>query len=216
MGFVWIAFCIALSALLMRLPTRGLRFAAVALLVGVNLAQFSGRLFADTEPPLDRVAADLWAHDSHNPKGDPTTEVHINDARVDGPGHPGYGTLSGQQGKYYLGLARGYWIHPSLWKRGDGSADFDVPSMRGGGGRGRGRGGVLDYDMIAADARRSPATKRIIVWEKYFDEPPPKTDYLGGLLGAGWKRVSEEDYNVRFHWTWADLYVYRRSEYVRQ
>ena len=57
-GFVWIAFCIVLCTLLMRLPTRPLRIIAVTLVVGVNLAQFSGRLFAGTEPPLDRVARD--------------------------------------------------------------------------------------------------------------------------------------------------------------
>jgi hypothetical protein len=221
LGFVWIAFCVALCALLMRLPTRGLRFAAVLLLVGVNLAQFSGRLFAGTEPPLDRVARELWSQDSHNPKADPTTEVYINDALVGASGHPGYGTLSGQQGKYYLGLARGYWIHPSQWKRGDGSVHFDFPSsMRGGGGgrggRGRGGQGMLDYDGIASSARRSTTVNRIIVWEKYFDETVPRTDRLSGLLGDGWRVVSEEEYNVRFHWTWQDLYVYRRSEYVRK
>ena len=60
MGFVWIAFWAVLVSLLMRLPTRGFRYAAVGLLVAVNLAQFSARLFAGTEPPLQRVAAEIW------------------------------------------------------------------------------------------------------------------------------------------------------------
>jgi hypothetical protein len=204
-GFVWSAFCIALVALLMRLPTRGVRFAAIALLLGVNLAQFGGRLFAGTEPPLDRVAHDMWTHDSHNPNADRSAMVFVNDAPVGGSGHPGYGWMTGQQGKYYLGLERGYWIHPSEWKRVSGSEYFDMPSTRG----------RLDYERIASAVRRAPKVKRVIVWEKYFDETAPRPDRLGPLLGSDWTKVEERDYNVRFHWSWADLYVYRRSEYVR-
>jgi 4-amino-4-deoxy-L-arabinose transferase-like glycosyltransferase len=210
LGFVWSAFCIALVALLMRLPTRPVRFAAIALLVGVNLAQFGGRLFAGTEPPLDRVAHDIWIHDSHNPGADRTTKVFVNDSLVGGSGHPGYGWMTGQQGKYYLGLERGYWIHPSEWKRVSASEYFDVPSSRGR------RQEELDYDSIAASVRRSPQTKKVLVWEKYFDETEPRPDRLGPLLGSGWKLTDQRDYSVRFHWTWADLYVYRRSEYAKQ
>jgi hypothetical protein len=209
-GFVWIAICIGLCALLMRLPTRGFRIAAVVLVVGINLAQFSGRLFASTEPPLDRVAHDIWVHDSHNDGADVHARVYVNDT-VLGAGHPGYGTMSGQQGKYYLGLERGYWIHPSEWKRVPVGRYFDVQS---GGGGGRGGGGV-SFSAIAAEARR-PGVNRIIVWEKYFNQKPPATDPLLPLLGSGWSKAGpDEDYTVRIHWTWAELYVYRRSEYVR-
>ncbi|MDB5319061.1 MAG: hypothetical protein JWN40_692, partial [Phycisphaerales bacterium] len=182
-GFVWIAVCIGLCALLMRLPTRGLRIAAVVLVVGINLAQFSGRLFAGTEPPLDQVAHDIWAHDSHNDNADTQTRVYFNDIAI-GAGHPGYGTMNGQQGKYYLGLERGYWIHPSEWKRG-GSASlyFD---LQGSGRGGRGGGGGVNVSAIASEARRSPQVKRIITWEKCFNQKPPTTDPLLPLLGPGW------------------------------
>src|SRR5256885_904205 len=52
------AFAIVMAALLMRLPTRPLRWGAIALLVGVNLTQFAGRVSA-SEPPTDRLARDL-------------------------------------------------------------------------------------------------------------------------------------------------------------
>jgi hypothetical protein len=217
MGFVWIAFGVALCALLMRLPTRGFRYAAIGLLVAVNLAQFRARLFAGTEPPLQQVAEEIWRHDSHNPAGDLTTRVYVNDSMVAGPGHPGYGTLAGQQGKYYLGLARGAWIHPTEWKRVAAGRYFDIHPAGGGGGRGRRT--TLDESSIAAEVRRSPGLKRVIVWEKYFDAMPPLADRdpLLPLRGAGWQRAGEpRDHHVRFHWTWADLYVYRRSEYVRR
>jgi 4-amino-4-deoxy-L-arabinose transferase-like glycosyltransferase len=216
-GFAWIAFCIALCTLLMRLPTRPLRVIAIVLLVAVNLAQFSGRLFAGTEPPLDRVAVDAWSVDSHNKKdADPTTRVYINDTPVGGSGHPGWGTMLGQQGKYYLGLARGYWIHPTEWKTSAGNQYFDIGSRSSARGSPRTRQGQIDYSSIALDARRSPQIKRIIVWDKFFDETIDHQDRLITALGPTWKLASEKDYNVRFHWNWSDLYVYRRSEYVRK
>jgi 4-amino-4-deoxy-L-arabinose transferase-like glycosyltransferase len=211
-GFVWIGICISLCALLMRLPTRAFRCVAVLLVVGINLAQFGGRLFAGTEPPLDRVARDIWAHDSHNAAADQTTRVYVNDSQL-GPGHPGYGTMNGQQGKYYLGLERGYWIHPSEWKNVSVGRYFDV----GGSGRGgRGGGGGVNISAIGSEARRS-GVKRIIVWEKYFNQKPPTNDPILPLLGPGWSKPQpDEDYTVRIHWTWAELYIYRRSEYVRK
>jgi 4-amino-4-deoxy-L-arabinose transferase-like glycosyltransferase len=220
-GFAWIAFCIALCTLLMRLPTRPLRFVAILLLVAVNLSQFSGRLFAGTEPPLDRVAVDSWSVDSHNEHPDVTTRVYINDTPVGGSGHPGWGTMVGQQGKYYLGLARGYWIHPTEWKSARGSEYFDIGSRIAPGGGNpraapRGRSAFPDPATIALDARRSPQVKRIIVWDKFFDETVEHKDRLETLLGSSWKVASEQDYNVRFHWNWSDLYVYRRTEYVRK
>src|SRR5688572_23879340 len=46
LGFAWPALALAVAVLLLRLPTRPLRWAAVALLVGVNLSVFGARLFA--------------------------------------------------------------------------------------------------------------------------------------------------------------------------
>jgi hypothetical protein len=62
-----------------------------------------------------------------------------------------------------------------------------------------------------------PSVKRVIVWEQYIDGKPPSKDPLLPLIGAQWqKATADRDYNVRFHWTWADLNTYRRSEYVRK
>ena len=242
-GFVWPAFCIALIALFMRLPTRAARIAAMTLLIGVNLTQFSQRLFAGTEPPLQHVAREVWQHDTtHNrgiaqfvlpaedleqlPKasagdvanllhyavlgGDASARVYVNDTPLAGAGHPGYGTLQGQQGKFYLGFERGYFMHPSEWKRTDSSRYFDIFPTQGR----RGSGGLY-YDSIASDIHRTTDVRSVIVWEKFFNDAPPK-DHLGPLLGAGWKLVHEKEYAVRFHWTWAELYLYKRFEYARQ
>ena len=69
---------------------------------------------------------------------------------------------------------------------------------------------------VALDARRSPQVRRIIVWDKFFDETVEHKDRLESLLGPNWKIASEQNYNVRFHWNWSDLYVYRRTEYVKK
>lgn len=219
-GFVWIAICIGLCTLYMRLPFAWLRYGAVGLFVAINLAQFGARLFAGTEPPLDIVANDVWKHDTtHNSKGDATAKVFVDDSGVRDPilggaGHPGCGRLSGQQGKYYLGLSRGYWIHPSEWKRINSEKYFEI-NTGGGGGGGRGSQG-LNYSGIAASTRGNDKLKQIIVWEKIFEGDNRTGDRLADALGAQWKRSGYEDFAVRFHWTWTDLYTYRRSVYVRQ
>jgi len=243
-GFIWPAFCIALIALYMRLPTRGVRIAAMTLLIGVNLGQFSQRIFAGTEPPLQHVAREVWQHDTtHNrgiaqlallpedleqlPKrpaagdvanllhyailgGDSTGRVYVNDGSLGGAGHPGAGTLQGQQGKYYLGFERGFYMHPSEWKRTDSTRHFDI--YPAGGRRG---GSGLNYDAIATEIRRAPELRRVIVWDKFFSNAPP-VDRLSPLLGSEWKLMHEKEYTVRFHWTWAELYLYKRFEYARQ
>ncbi|MEZ0267260.1 MAG: hypothetical protein ACAI43_21205, partial [Phycisphaerae bacterium] len=259
-GFVYVAFCIALVALLMRLPTRPLRIAAMTLLIGVNLAQFGGRVFAGTEPPLQHVAREMWETDTtHNRSiaqlclppefltapnradvmksirdagasdpanllhyailgGNPNTRVYVNDSPLRGAGHPGFGTLNGQQGKYYLGLERGYYLHPTEWKR----MAFPLDITRT-----RRSGGGLGLRAVASEAQQANA-RRIVVWEKYNAHPPdgprdpsfnPSTtraDELSPLLGPGWKLVHAREYPVRFHWTWEDLYVYKRFEYVKE
>lgn len=220
-GFVWVGFCVALVALYMRLPTRPLRVGAMAVLIGINLAVFAGRLYAGTEPPLDRVAADIWKADVSHNKADGTTRVYVNDGlprdeSLGGAGHPGWGRLEGQQGKYYLGLERGYWLHPLEWKRISAQQQFEWYPR---GGRG---GGGLSPSTVAGDVRANTQIKRVIVWDKVYDAPAttsapgPQTDAYLSALGAGWKRVGEaEDFAVRFHWEWRELYTFRRTEYVR-
>jgi hypothetical protein len=153
--------------------------------------------------------------------------VCVDDTPIPGSGHPGYGVLTGQQGKYYLGLAKGQWLHPREW-RGELTKYFDMPTRRAGSGSGPGRSRAarsrdpddapeMDYEAIAATARRSSAVKRVILWEKFFETHPRdrNSDPLESLLGAGWRRADVADYRVRFHWNWEDLYLYRRSEYVK-
>jgi hypothetical protein len=208
-GFVWVPLCIGLCAMYMRLPTRALRIAAVALFVGVNLLVFRARLFAGTEPPLDIIAQDVWRHDtSHNKNADPAGRTYVAESPMVGQsGHPGYGGLNNQQGKYYLGLARGYWFHPTQWKGTRSEEHFDIRP----GGR-----NPVSPAMVAADVRRNPDLRRIVVWEVITRTGAQNApDRILESLGSGWTRVSRSDHHVRLHWNWSDLYTYRRSEYAR-
>ena len=57
------------------------------------------------------------------------------------------------------------------------------------------------------------------IWDHiHLCNPDPEATalWLERMLGAQWVRTGVQDYTVRFHWTWAELYVYRRSEYVRK
>src|SRR5690606_8357069 len=66
LAFIWPAAALGLSALLMRLPTRPLRWAAIGVVIAVNLGQIYGRVFLGNEPPLDRAVADVLA-DTNDP-----------------------------------------------------------------------------------------------------------------------------------------------------
>jgi hypothetical protein len=185
----------------------------MSILIGVNLLQFRARLFAGTEPPLDRIAQDIWQFDSHNTKNpDPTGRTYVSDSPLaNQSGHPGNGGLHNQQGKYYLGLARGYWFHPTEWKSIRSDQYFDIYPK---GGR-----GAMSPALIASDVRRDPSLRKIIVWETFPRTPvAPDTaqrDRILDALGPQWKAVDHEDFAVRFHWNWSDLYTYRRSVYEK-
>jgi 4-amino-4-deoxy-L-arabinose transferase-like glycosyltransferase len=210
-GFVWVPLCIGLCALYMRLPTRPLRIAAMSILIGVNLLQFRARLFAGTEPPLDRIARDIWQFDTTHHKGDLTGRTYVSDSPLASQsGHPGNGGLHNQQGKYYLGLARGYWFHPTEWKNIRSDQYFDIYP--------RGGRGALSPALVANDVRRDPSLRRVIVWETFPRPPAPEPSERNRFLdalGPGWRLVGHEDFPVRFHWNWTDLYTYRRSVYER-
>ncbi|MFT3784636.1 MAG: hypothetical protein QM770_00530 [Tepidisphaeraceae bacterium] len=60
-GFVWPFFAIGVAALLMRLPTKPLRWSAIAFLVIANLTNFVARTWGPSEPPTDRIVADANA-----------------------------------------------------------------------------------------------------------------------------------------------------------
>lgn len=196
-AFVWPAFAVALCALLMRLPTRPLRWLAIVILLGTNLAQSWGRMFAGSEPPIDYIVRDIWA----GQETQSTVRAYVQNGAA--TPHPAGGTLYNNPGKYYMSVASGKTWPPNTYQGGDVSSLASIwtdTSPRG----------------IAADVRRSRALDHVIVWDRLSEKPTKETDAVLAALGSEWQKAAENYYPVRYHWNWSNLYVARRREYVHK
>jgi hypothetical protein len=189
------------ALLLLRLPMRPLRIGAVALVLIVNLSLYGARVWAGSEPPTDLIAADILASQEAN--GPVRTFCRLNPIGV-GFGAPGAGLLSTPTMNYYLYIESGRPANPSLIVR------MSPPPF------------VINSPMqifpMAAYVRRNVANssdlRRVIVWDVLS---PGQIDHSDKVLDAltGWRRVEDELFPVRDHWTWRDLYVCRRRIYER-
>ena len=196
LGFVWPAVVIACGALLARLPTAGVRWSAVGLVLAVNVGLFAFRLFGSTEPPVDRIAADVWS--AQGDGADTLVWTAFPDYR-DWQAGPTAGQLYTDPGRYYLQRLAHRPMAPALFKRslstftlhnGDDAAD-DVPPL------------------IHAGVRR------LVVWELLPAVGPlPSSDRLAKHL-VGWRSTSDELITIREVWTTRDAARYRRRTYAR-
>ncbi len=209
LGFIWPAVAIVTASLLMRLPVWPLRWSAVLAFCAINLFIAWHRVFDSTEPPLDRIVADIYAS-----KGMQSTVRTFIDA-VETRGGPGAGVLMYGVGPYYaynsradLSLSPRFVLH---WH----SFYLPFPNL------------TVSPNMIGYTVRNSTHVTRVIAWEPFY--PPPTTpadedfappdpnepDRIKRRLGADWKLEREEIFPVRYHWSWGELYLYRRREYVK-
>jgi hypothetical protein len=197
LGIIFPAFAIAICALYLRLP-RPLRYAAVTLLLAVNLTQSLARLILPTEPPISRVAADVWrAH------GDPRATGTLTYAQVrPGFGPPGAGTISNLVGLYHLRLLSGQTIRPVEFRFTP--ADRICPIRR-----------FADPAIVAWDVQSHPAVHTLILWTEVAPDSADTTRRLLARLGPDWRLASTDDYPVRVHWTWSPLYIYRRQVFAK-
>lgn len=205
LGVIWPAFAIAVAVLLLRLPTRPLRLAAIGFLVAVNLAQYSARLFAGSEPPVDRMARDVLAAQPD----DATIRTYYG-IRQSFDGAPGWGVLQLMPGRYYLTVYSGRPTTPREMMTGlFGGQIWDKfkrwPRFAG----------ALD-SAVVGDVSRNPRLKTIIVWDRLEKWASDLNDKLGDQLETtGWRRTELTTYRARDHWTWRELYQVRRRAYVR-
>jgi hypothetical protein len=189
------------ALLLLRLPMRPLRIGAVALVLIVNLSQYGARVWACSEPPTDLIAADILA--SQEADGPVRTFCRLNPIGV-GFGAPGSGLLNTPTMNYYLYIESGRPANPSLIVR-ISPPPFVINSPMG-------------FIPMAMYVRRSVAAssevRRVVVWEVLS---PGQIDHSDKVLDVltGWRRVEDELFPVRDHWTWRDLYVCRRRVYER-
>lgn len=239
LGALWPAFAIALCVLLMRLPTRPLRFTLISALVLVNLAQFSVRVWGGSEPPTGLIARDIM--DTQPPfvrMQQLTFDVmRQSQSLVFGNG----ADLSKIRRQIELlppnanPTTRAY-FNTGMWHPEPGGGVIGSYTMRyylavfGGVETSppdiRRLRNTFDRhfsytlgtapSLIAADMRKDPRIERIITWDRTdANRAPPSDDVLGRTLGRNWKQTSEEHFTARDHWTWTNKYRLTRREYVR-
>lgn len=202
LGMVWPALAIAVAVFLLRLPTRPLRWTAIALLVVVNLAVFSARVFASSEPPTPLMARDLL--DSQPDDAKVRMYYAIPSLRL---GSPGSGMLGSVPGAYYLTVFSGRPTNPQEM----------IGAFQGGrfGNFKRWTSLLPLPTYVAGDVSRSPQLETIIVWEKFNRERIDESDAIAEKLGPSWRRREGKLFPVRDHWTWRNLMTCRRRVYER-
>jgi hypothetical protein len=209
LGMIWPAVAIALCSLFARLPTRALRWSAIGLLLALNVAQATARIFAGTEPPADRMAADVAAAQGSSSE----TRTWLNEILQVAVGD----RMSNQaaQVRYYLAQIAPQRPHPQ---------DFRELPFSPSGKLWEPWKLTLWYDQlprnIAREIQAAPQIKRIIVWDIMMARGGPLAqsddDELLRLVGNDWQRKSEQIYPVRLHWTWSELATWRRREYIKR
>jgi hypothetical protein len=194
-GMIWPALALTVAALLMRLPTRPVRISAIAVLVGVNLYFGGERIFGQTEPPVQLMAADAFC--ASNPGNRTMFWSGLEEGRME----PGGGNLAGECGEYYYQSLDPVPISPAQFRSEANRLrrKYTAPFFRS--------------PLPAAD--EIPSTvNRIVVWNQ-TDPTAWLSLHPAERPLAGWTVESDTRYTIHDFWTWQDLARYRRREYVR-
>jgi 4-amino-4-deoxy-L-arabinose transferase-like glycosyltransferase len=212
LAVVWPAMAVAACALIMRLPGRPLRVVAVALLLGLNLANFAARLIYPTEAPLDRVAADVVAAK----RDEAPVRTFLGYAAATAA--PLSGSALDVAGRYYLCQAAGLRLRPGEFLAGN--FDFRPDGFLKASGV-KLLAGTSPWS-VKKELDAAPHVNRVVLWDKFNQKVPPEEEAgvvsdaaLLEAMGPGWKRAGEKWYHVYVNVNWQWRYAYRRREYVR-
>jgi 4-amino-4-deoxy-L-arabinose transferase-like glycosyltransferase len=194
MASVYPAVIVAMATMVMRLPTIYLRALATVGLLSINLAIGAVRIFGQTEPPTDRLAADEFAAVTSDHR---LIAWFVNPAGGKGPGE---GNLDSEPGRYYFQLLADKPMSPDSFR-----ASLNHVRVEQG----------WPNSALPRDVFRNPNVKKIIVWDQYrFGQTVPDEALLPRL--PGWtRRGGDEWFNIHDFWTGAEHYRMRRREYGR-
>ena len=204
LGVAWPALAIVVSVLLARLPTRAFRAIAIGFFVAVNLTLFGARVFAGSEPPVDRIARDVWDSQPQNNGG--TFRAYTNCTDWFGMA-PGLGAMYSPPWRYYMLLNSGLAVSPSELR--SLRMEFDRTHFK--------TFNDIRPSAIAYDVGKNPQLDRIVVWDRvdFYRADNLADDPLKSSLAQNWRKIDEQTYFARDHWTWQALFKCRRREYVR-
>ena len=202
LGVIWPAYAIAVGALVMRLPTRPVRWIVIAMLIGVNLTRHAAFVhFAYAEPPTEMIAADLLA--ARDPASQTRTYLGVRNRWLVGPADQFFSPVL----PYYVYALGGSHVrpkdYPTQWVR-----EFNVKMQ------------AFPTNVAAPqDLARGevPAQlKRVIVWHEWSRLAPGQRDALLTKLGKGWTFAGEQTWLVYDRWTWRPTYTISRRVYERE
>lgn len=195
-GFVWPAFATLLVLLYLRLPTVGLRIAAVLLLVGVNVANFSWRVWGDTEPPTGLMARDAIAA-----KDDSTRLVF--GRPLLGGGAPGQGGIRSMPMQYYLATITRDAVSPGdlSYREFRYLNRFRIESIRA----------RAIESWVKSRLDRAAGVEHAVLWIEF--SPEDANDSLDiAAIGPNWRLISDESFDVNDHWMHTRMSTWRRVE----
>ena len=193
------------AAVLIDRQPRGLRWATIVVFVLANMGQYAGRVWGDSEPRVDLMAADVVAS---QPKSKIATQPDKPAFRAYfstpfwSTSEPGGGTLFSGPGRYYLRL---YSRIESPAREIRGASFEDNLLIR--------RASVPAH--IVNDLKKSPEVTRFVVWQTIGLGDKNTADPVGDQLNGQFRRVSEERWTARDHWRWVERFTVRRRTYER-
>jgi uncharacterized membrane protein len=198
LGFIAPPLTIAAAALLLRLPFAALRSSVIGLLVAVNLAQAGAHLLVNTEPVVDKMAADVirsMHSDGSVLAFTPNTSPEF------GPNTAG--SIVDYVGSYYLLIQGDQKITPIEFIRRQAIRDLFPLRLES------------DAASIFYAVKDEPRARTLLVWDGIDVGQKPGDEDILPRLGSNWRLTSVELYPVRMFLDWGTLYTNRRRVYVR-
>ncbi len=225
----WPAFAIGLCALVMRIPSRALRMFIIGIFIVANIQRFSARVVAavnvdpdgkwvvtGVEPPMNLIARDIIDSDTMRrqtigqrtvewtPRSSTRTYVQH---QIPGEPSPGAGNIMGNAGRYYLSILGQTPLTPREFRFGSYRSGDYFYAIRP----------TESPVFVEREMRNNPAIDRIIVWDRIEVMPAiSRPDLLIRELGPQWEFISEQEFPIRAHWTWSEMGLARRREYIKR
>jgi hypothetical protein len=193
LGVAWIPLAIVVCASIMHIRPVWLRSTAIVLLLSANAAQCLGLVTVPSEPPVDRIAADVvnaarsgGAFEAFVPADAPSSQG------------TGGGDITGTVGRYYLSMLTGNKLGPRGFTESplDEYCTIHLYS---------------DSGEVREALKNSPQPRRLIVWQWASDKRTAPNMSPGPQLQI----VSDQWIPVRSHWSWQILFLYHRIEFSK-
>jgi hypothetical protein len=199
LGTSWPAAAIGTCALLRRISAAPLRWSALVLLLALNCVHTAAYLTLDTEPPRDRLAADVISAQSPNS----TLRVYAGAGLLETADEDGV-YLSNPVTRYYLLRVAQRTLSPAEFRYGLLDDWFKLRR-------------TSELPRVAADVAADPKIDRVIVWTVLpKNAAAPSSEAMLALLGKNWACESVRTQSIRARWGLGETDRIERSVLARR